>query len=382
MSKRESGFSLIELLVVMGVMGFVLAAGSDMFVTMLRGYKQQGTIAETNIEGVIGLEMLRRDIESAGYGLPWQISTTPPIQYNEAADTTAAHYNDSPTNPPRGLLCGDNITSDANLVNGADYLVIKALNLSKDDAGTKWAYLLNSGATTSEGAPNVDLAADDRIIVMSPGAKDETKRRVLRGPVGTGALTLLRLDGASAFSDADETRIVYGVAHAASGEPLRMPFNRADYRVSKSDGTPGRCALGTGVLVKSIINQSDGMFNSLPLLDCVADMQVITSLDILPSDGQPESVSNGFTASTAAEVRKELYEVHVYILAQEGQRDVSYDCSSMYPSGTILVGESSLLGRYFDLSTITNWQNYRWRVYTLIVKPLNLREVSYVRSEE
>jgi hypothetical protein len=32
----------------------------------------------------------------------------------------------------------------------------------------------------------------------------------------------------------------------------------------------------------------------------------------------------------------------------------------------------ALLGRDFDLSTIPEWRNYRWKVYTLVVKPKNL----------
>ena len=103
MMKRESGYSIIELLIVIAILGFVLAAGSDMFVGTLRGYKQQSKIAETNIEGIIGLEMLRRDLENAGYGLPWVYPSGGLAAYGEAVNATASGYNDSSSAPPRAV---------------------------------------------------------------------------------------------------------------------------------------------------------------------------------------------------------------------------------------------------------------------------------------
>ncbi len=108
-----------------------------------------------------------------------------------------------------------------------------------------------------------------------------------------------------------------------------MPFNRADYYVSTSVTRPGRCAPGTGILMKAVVNQLDGGFSgsSLPLLDCVADMQVVTYLDT-DLNGQAETPSTGLSVAAgpgaAQTIRDQLKEVRVYILAHEGQRDTSY----------------------------------------------------------
>ncbi len=376
MRKHEKGFSFLELLMVMVIMGFVLAGGSEMFVSLLRGYKQQSKITETNIEGIIGLELLRRDIESAGYGLPWVIPAG--TTYQEATNTTADDYNDSTTSAPRALLSGDNIGTGGagnNIVNGSDYLVVKAINLGRNDACTKWTNLLTSGATTTWDPSTEDLFSTDRVIVISPGAT-ATNSRSLAGPTGANLGSILQFSGVSALADPNETRIVYGVAPADGANLLGMPFNRADYYVSTSVTIPGRCAPGTGVLLKAIVSQSDGGFdggNMLPLLDCVADMQVVTRLDMtIPPDGQWEATSDGFIAANAQAVRDQLNEVHVYLLVHEGQRDTSYT----HGANTILVGEqvgATVFGRNFDLTTITNWQNYRWKVYTLVVRSNNLR---------
>jgi prepilin-type N-terminal cleavage/methylation domain-containing protein len=285
MIKRETGFSLLELLMVMLIIGFVLAASSDMFVGLLRGYKQQSKIAETNIEGIIGLELLRRDIESAGYGLPWAIP--PGTTYAEATNATALGYNDSPasgvpptSSPPRAILSGDDIT-DAGYVSHSDYLVIKAINVARNDTCTKWALLSGGTATTWEPASE-NLDDTDRVIVISPGTP-EMSSRTLVAP--TGGPTLLQYSGTSAFLSANETRIVYGVAPVDPDDlssPLSRPFNRADYyiKIPPASDMPGRCAQGTGILYKAVLNQANGVLGGvLPLLDCVADMQVVTYLD-------------------------------------------------------------------------------------------------------
>lgn len=384
MNKREAGFSMVEMFIVIFVTGFVLAAGSDMFISALRGYRHQSSIAETRIEGIVGLEILRRDIESAGYGLPWNIPAS--VQYQEAVNSTAAGYNDSPSDPPRALLCGDNITSDPDLVTGADYLVIKAVTLARNGTCTKWSHLLRTGETATAGTDSADLISSDRVIVISPGAANAENRRTLSAPVSleTGTtLDALKFSEVSglASTGTGEVRIVYGVAPEdpdSPGQPLRMPFNRADYRVKKRDITiPGRCAGGTGVLVKSIVNHDKGGLSSFPLLDCVADMQIVTRLDA-NGDGYAETTGNGFFAADAESVRRQLHEIRVFILAHDGQKDPGY----MHPASIVHVGTPGY-GRDFNFagSGITDWRNYRWKVYALIVKPLTIRESDYARDK-
>lgn len=374
MMKREAGFSLIELLIVLVLIGFVLAAVSNSFVGLLRNFKQQSKIAETNIEGIIGLEMLRRDMESAGYGLPWVLPSG--MAYNEATNATAAFYNDYP-NAPRAVQCGDNsVPGSLGIVIGSDYLVLKATNLATNDASAKWTYLLTDGTTTTwntSGKENFTPAGTERVIVLSPGTNINNSRTLI--PNGVNYYTTKGTT--AAFADPGETRIIYGVDDAGAN-PLRRPFNRADYYVTTTGATkPGRCAQGTGTLVKAVLDQNDDLFstgNTFPLLDCVADMQVVT---ILATAGTGTTQSNGLAAPYAASaltVRDQLKQIQVYILAHEGQRDTSYN--HIYPGNLYHVGPGvvgSAFGRDFDLSTITNYQNYRWKLYTLIVRPNNLR---------
>jgi prepilin-type N-terminal cleavage/methylation domain-containing protein len=397
MIRREKGFTLLELLIVIALMGLVLAATSEMFIGMLRGYKQQSKMAESNIEGIIGLEMLRRDIESAGNGLPWTIPNgvipagIPAITYGEATNATALAFNDAPANAPRAIVSGDDMPVGAGIVAGSDYLVIKSVSVARNDACARWNILPATGGIISRSPPSEDLQNNDRVIIISPGSPDiPTAQRLLVAPSGANIGTQVQFSGAAALASPDENRIIYGVDPDTA---LLMPFNRADYFINTATAplvagiqVPGRCAPGTGVLVKAIVQQADGAFsnlNTFPLLDCVADMQVewfgfpncnnpngpppigINNAGVMPLG--PGICAGG---TQAADIRAQLREVRVYILAHEGQRDTNYT----FTTNPIHIGDAGL-GRDFDFvaAGITNWQNYRWKIYTLVARPNNLR---------
>jgi len=112
MIKREEGFTLVELMITMVVFVLVIAAASSIFSSLLNSFKQQSKIIESNIEGVVGLEIMRVDVQQAGFGLPWFVETGGAEDgldpwnldgYNEAAGsdnadpTDPTYYNDGDT---------------------------------------------------------------------------------------------------------------------------------------------------------------------------------------------------------------------------------------------------------------------------------------------
>jgi len=381
----DSGFTLVELMITMVIFVLVIAAASQVFTGLLTQFKQQSKMAETNIEGIIGLEILRQDIEHAGYGLPWNLNGT---SYLEAGvDSTTSwvdrDFNDGPpTNPVRGTDPGDPASNppgairsgDSYSLHGSDVLAIKALNVATNFAAGKWQPLSVGDVKTTWTPDNENVNKKDngatendvRVIVLSPGSTDANSRSlVIRVSDGKFYTTY---DDTSGFAptDTSEVRIMYGVD---SDTDLRMPFNRADYYIRiPTTNMPQRCAPNTGVLYKAVVNQSDGLHNELPLLDCVADMQVIFRLDT-DGDGSIDTTTNNIFFFTAQQIRQQVKEARVYILAHEGQKDVNYT----YPNSTVTVGEFGL-GHTLNLATVigTNWQNYRWKVYTIVVKLMNL----------
>jgi prepilin-type N-terminal cleavage/methylation domain-containing protein len=391
MIRREAGFSLVELMVTMVVFVFFIAAASSVFTGLLTQFKQQSKIVETNIEGIVGLEILRHDLESAGYGLPWNGL----ISYNESS-TNPYGLNDSTlTAAPRAILSENNATfsSPNNIFDGSDYLVIKSVNVAQNDTCQKWTTLGFASPYIRTWTPaSENLVDTDRVIVLSPGSTDANAKTLIVSGSDFSATFQTVKNGTIPWppADATETRIVYGVDPDTD---LRMPFNRADYYIKRpSTNMPQRCAANTGILYKETVNQAGGGFTEFPLIDCVADMQVIFGLDTNTNDiigtysdgdtviswpvGTPDesaTVADVTAAfSDAANLRQRVKEVRIYILAHEGQRDPNYTFQAPVSPSSITVGEFGL-GRDFDLSTITNWQNYRWKLYTIVVKPSNLR---------
>ncbi len=382
MAKRNGGFTLIELILTMFIFIFAIAATSDMFVNLLKQYKGQSKISESNIEGVVGLELLRQDIEKAGFGLPWVIPSS--MTYRESAGTYAA-YNDcsgaSPCNPPRPVLSDNNYGAGLpnyglaiTTTNGygfADLLVVKANSIDGNARSQMWTYLTAAGMKTWSPASE-SLHAGDFVTVLSPGTSDDTTRTL----VSAGSL----YENVSMPSINDPTpQLVYGLADSdMSGYAYERPYNRADYYITtKNVPVPQRCAPNTGVLVKATVSQQDGTrINILPLLDCVADMKVIFRLDT-DGDGNIDLPTDSLVLSgqpmTAKQIRTMLKEIRIYILAQIGQMDQSYELS---PNSIIYVGDNKAtvdngLGHKFNIGSNNN---YRWKLYTLVVQPNNLRQ--------
>lgn len=399
MVKRQEGFSLVELMITMVVFLLIIAAASGVFTSLLTQFKQQSKIAETNIEGAIGLEILRRDLESAGYGLAWNVevdadgdgndwdrlvgyceavsdtSITPnPTTFNNGVSTDPCPTTVTAGTAPMAVRSGNNTGW-----NGADYLAIKSATVATNVTAQKWTHLMvgNVKKTWTPDCENVNKDSDCtpnntvRVIVISPGGSTAANTRSLITSSATTGVFFTQYRYTADFdppTGSTETYIVYGVDKDTD---LRMPFNRADYFIKVPATMPSACASNTGILYKGTLNHANGGITELPILDCVADMQVVYGLDN-NEDGEfrdgvgGDAYSDDISGLTAKQIRTRVKEIRVYILAHEGQKDAAYT----YPNSTIVVGPNAALGRPFDLGTNLN---YRWKVYTIVVRPNNLR---------
>jgi prepilin-type N-terminal cleavage/methylation domain-containing protein len=377
MLKNQSGFSLVELIVVMAIFVIVIAITGEAFNQVVKQASQQSKTAESNIEGVLGLEIMRKDIASAGFGLPWSFSAA--ITYGEAADTEdfAKAYNDKPSDIPRAVCGGNNLTSSdsSELLDGTDYLVIKASNIGMSDAAQRWTYMNYTGMTKPPTVkpytwPKDNLVDGSRVIVLRVGLTSVFTKELVVG--GGSFFTRYNKDGLPNEFQPTESRIahyVYGIDGVNASVDLRMPFNRADYFV-KDPGVaerPARCAPNTGVLYKAMVRHEDGTLTLLPLLDCVADMQVVYLLDTTSNGTMTET--DDISTLTPQEIREQLKAVRVYILTHEGGKDRYYS----YPNATINVGPPGI-GRNYNLATDigADYTQYRWKIYFMTVKPENV----------
>lgn len=340
--------------------------------------------------GLIGLEVLRSDLELAGLGLPWSVSEE--INYVEAGPTDEfvkgcsdgcpearpSRYNDRPyLDAPPAYRVGDNVG-----FNGSDYLALKGTALGTSAVCRSWCYLNKGGVTRpSRVTPELSTGSRDRVIVLrnEAGSGGLSRSLVSIGTVFTVILDGDGFPGAFAPVEGTDTYLVYGVANDHGAE-LSFPFNRSDYYISRNTEKMSRvCNEATGMLYKTVINH-EGPPTRYPLLDCAADLQVVLYLDT-NGDGQIDfhPVLSG-NVLTAQLLREQLKEIRVYVLAQQGVPDPAFLFPVANPSRAIVVGDPALadeLGHVWSERALVerfgaNWRNYHWKVYTIVVQPNNL----------
>lgn len=408
---ERRGFTIVELMVVMAITMFVLVAASRVMISMVSQFKTQSKIAESSLESSFGVELLRRDISRAGFGLPYGIAQAgsdkiyqefdwaPLTGYAEVSSAApscpqcanAATFNDSSSTgkkPPRPVLVGN--PSTPYTVNKSDYFVIKSVALGDQYAAGK-IHLLEPGNIKNKWYKDNDtedkdtkafrdstLRNTDWVMVLS--MRDTTIKGL--GLVRDGADFTIQYNNTlnysvPATSTSYETRVVMGLTD--DGTKPRAPFNRADYYITKSLGVPSQCAPGTGVLVKSVMQHGNGALGApIPIMDCVADFQIVFGLDT-DGNGELDTSTDSLLGMTAADIRAQVKVISAYILTHEGQQDPKYDFSqtSTPASSKIRVGEGAL-GREFDLNLNFDnqdlevkdlWKRYRWRVMRVTEKP-------------
>lgn len=426
MLRNNKGFTLVEMLIVTSVFVVILMLTSESFKTILKHSSKLVRSEESNIEGVIGLEMMRHDLQQAGYGLFTEPLCAANAYTGEAASAPASTYNEVARNildpclsppanaavaavrlPPRAVVAGNNLaavldsgSADGNtIIADSDYLVLRGLTLGRSKASQKWTNLTKPAASilphvwTSD-SENLAASDNDKVLLMRRKVtKSATTLSLVPEPTNGWFYIPFSNAAFSSFSTNYGNYILYGLDNASTP---RMAFNRSDYFVSRptAANVPQVCAPNVGTLYKANVNQSDGKLNYLPILDCVADMQVVFGWDLKivtaasTLDGQDGLVdtwsspdpnfrmgSASLTDLQAAMadpelLRSSLKVIKVYILAQDGRKDTSYTSPSPIVVGDIDAGETALTKSY-DL-TAAGLQNYRWKVYRVIVRPKNL----------
>jgi len=397
MKDQADGYTVVELIVATLIFSVVMSIISASFSRIVRSSSQLVKAAETDIGGLIGLELLRCDLELAGFGLPWSV---PDASYSEAGHGVLIKgcqdgcpaadpylFNDiPPVEAPRAYRVGNNAG-----YNGSDYLVLKGSAIGMNSVSRSWSYLnYSSGGVVvkpSRGEGELKPGSGDRVIVVKSGVTaGSATKELLVEPSGKSFTLKFNEPLPKEFvpRDRGDSYLVYGVAPDDSGHPLNFPFNRADYYISRGESVSSVCAPHTGVLYKTTLNHG-GSHTYYPILDCAADLQVVQYLDT-NGDGKVDYKTEVLDEVVlSAEVQREqLREIRIYILAQQGKIDRSYSYPVADQERAIVVGDATwepslgvTFGRVWSAADLLaafgkEWRNYRWKVYTVVVQPKNL----------
>lgn len=329
------GFSLIEVLIVIGIFSVLMAAVSVTFSTQVRHGSREYRIGESEVELGIVKNLLERDIALAGYGLADDYGTTGFVPRSAAAAA------------------------------GSLTLTGTALGLT-DRAPLHWSYATEAAPTFKVwGDSREDLVATEQVILLEPN----TEQILTQGGAPSwrfqyNSSSSLKDSGGAAWASPTIGTLVYGVAPGAT-----QPFATVTYSLNTAN-LPSNCATGTSNLERT--ESWGGAAVTIPLLACTLSLQTAFGLDTDEDENgtidlwdNAGAVASGYSQATLA---KRLKQVRVYLLVQIGNRDASYT----YPAATVRVGDS-LLGTGATVNLSAEQRRFRWRLVSIDMTPRNVR---------
>ncbi len=307
-TKNSKGFTLVELLVTLFIIVLVLGASYITYINLLKGFKGETKEVESQIEKVVGLELLRLDIEHAGLGIGTDQADLP-IQWDSSTLTILSTLNNSNKATFGWLMVNCSFGSWP-----ADYI------------------------DTRENTSNTNIVfldASTRYFVSN--------------------VTSLSCPGSGIYLGFPvQNSVANGNANGCSTQWC----NIITYSLSSTQNI-STCNSNTKNLVRKTGSAALNNGTGDTVLTCVADFQVRFDLDT-DGDNIVDSLNTSTLPNTPDQLRAQVKRVNVYILVQEGKYDPKFN----------FTGSTSIDG--ITLNKPSNYQHYRWKVIKISVKPMDL----------
>ncbi|WP_457621472.1 PulJ/GspJ family protein [Persephonella sp.] len=308
---RNKGYSLIEVLITLFIVSLILSAAYFTYVSIFKSMKGESESVELQMEKIVGLELLRLDLEHVGYGIgkPLTIGTDYLIieSINDGKELLIRSTLNNTNNSTIGwVLCNNNAGNDPVLVE---------LEAPNDNL----VFVDNEGFVA--GSVNDGLCPSDGILIGFP------------------------FDPASTGCGGTCSEIIYYLSNT---------------------NLPSHCHPQTYNLLRKVNNAPGGN----PLLSCVADFKFTVDLDRNEDnvvDLRDQIIDNTLSP---AELRLQLKKINVYLLVQEGGFNPDYEFknySSDSDGNYITVNGIKLY-----LPDSSDFKHYRWKVIKLSVKPMSI----------
>lgn len=351
MNNSKKGFTLIEIIVTLFIVMVALAVGYYTFVKVLKLSFYHSSTQKSQINTLMGINLLRYDCEMAGYGLTQSIPSN--VSYSEATSLPAKAYNNAPATP-WPLQMGS--------YNNATYLVIRSSIANLNNASKKWSVMYYDGANWQiQGyTDNLSWPSSEANYHFAKGTDDNDYVIILHGKdlyakqSGLFYFKLNTLPSNANIPPSDYTYIVYGVD---PNTQLSMPFNRVDYFLDNTN-LPSFCEPSTFELYRTTINQSNGAINKQPLLDCVKDFQVA-----ILSGNTWYTSKNPLNSIAAAQ---NAQEIRIFILQQSGKYNPEYNNANIINLGD---SDTGILSTFVPTASQAH---YQWKTINLSIVPRNL----------
>jgi type IV pilus assembly protein PilW len=270
--KDKKGFTLVELLVTFFIIVLVLGASYITYINLLKSFKGESKQVESQIEKVIGLELLRLDLEHAGLGIGVDQPDLP-IQWDGSVLTILSTLNNSNKSTYGWILVNCSTGSWP-----SDFV---------DNRETSNTNLVFLNASTREFVANLSS-------LTCPGSGV-----YLGFPV--------------------QNSVASGSANACSSQWC----NIITYSLSSNQNI-STCNPNTKNLVRKTGSGALNNGTGTPILSCVADFQVRFDLDT-NGDNIADTLNTDTLPNTPNQLREQLKRINVYILMQEGKYDSKFN---------------------------------------------------------
>lgn len=333
---QQAGFSLIEVMVGL-VLSLLVSLVIMQVFAMFEGQKRSSSgSADAQTNGSIALYNLQRDVQLAGFALPIFSSSNSPLQ---CTSLTPSGTNISPVS----------ITDGGTLAGASDTLTVR---YGTSDAGGSPAIIstVNSGNEVLV-LNNVACKVNDSVII-SKGADCLFMQNGVTSLTGTSGITLNKPSTAIINPDAS-------LSCLGAWKVISYSIN-SDSQLVRSE------------------NGSDAP-NVAEIVNLQAQYGIADPPD---STGENNNTivrwvnATGPTWSNPNNANRKLIKaIRVAIVARNGlleKETVSYPCSTAHPGLCAWTGTSESLAPTIDLSNRSDWQQYRYRVFTTIIPLRNI----------
>ncbi|WP_293447492.1 prepilin-type N-terminal cleavage/methylation domain-containing protein [Persephonella sp.] len=336
MNKR--GFTIVELIVTLFIMMVLMGAVYFTYIKLLKGFKSESSKVETQIEKLVGVELIRLDLEHIGYGI--------------AEDETSLIINWNSNNKTLTLRSTIN-------------------NTRKETLG--WFYVDCTGGTGCNATISSLPVKGQSYYVCFMDAIDKMSRG--KGIVNvdqSGGLSFSSTPsgGSGKYIGFPVTEEVYN--NIANGCNVGY-CNIVQFALSNSN-LPNYCNVNTYNLLRRVGAQAINESGGNPLINCVADYTVTFDLD---TDGDGTVDQHGYSLPAVDkngngidndEIRTQLKRINFYILIQEGLKNPKYNFSNVKSCGA----DICINGIDVDLVLPDNYQYYNWKAIKISAKPMDL----------
>jgi type IV pilus assembly protein PilW len=314
---KDRGFTIIELIIAMFIVSVLLVLTAMSFDRILFGVRSETSSAEGGIERLVGLQLLRLDLEHLGFGIA-RDTADPPVAWTEGAGP-------------------------------ANRLLTLRSTLNNSNPGTIGWFLYDctaGGSYTARQVASGGTGLNNTIVVLDQNRAfvENNNRATGNCPAGIQVLTGYPYDGT----------VANGCSTSAQW------CNQTTYRLSVGQDL-STCAPGTRNLLRAV-----GASAGNPVLNCVADFKVRFDLDS-DENGTVETNNTTLLPATTADIIDQVRNVDIYILVQVGLRRIEASGSDR----ALFSGTTTLDGVTFDTAGIPDFNNYQWKTLKFSGKPMS-----------